>query len=186
MSLESLLAHTIGLLEDSGLRYMITGSLASGYHGEYRATHDVDVVIDVSAVELDRLLDRLHAAGMYVDDEAARTALRERGQFNAIVEDVKVDFIIQKLGAFARSEFDRRIRGRLLGREASLVSPEDLILAKLASAAQLDSERQLRDVAGVVDAIGPALDRAYVSSWAERLGLRPAWDKLLLEMEADR
>lgn len=186
MSLESLLEHTVGLLEETGLSYMVTGSLASGYHGEYRATHDVDVVIDVNAAQLERLLDRLHAAGMYVDDEAARAALRERGQFNAIIEDVKVDFIIHKQDAFARSEFERRTRGLLLGREASLVSAEDLVLAKLGWAAQLDSERQLRDVAGVVDAIGPALDRAYIRDWADRLGLREAWDRLIDEEESDR
>lgn len=186
MSLGSLVEHTIGLLEETGLSYMVTGSLASGYHGEYRATHDVDVVIDVSAPELEHLLARLHDAGMYVDDEAARVALRERGQFNAIVEDVKVDFIIHKQDAFARSEFDRRTRGVLLGREASLVSPEDLVLAKLAWAVQLDSERQLRDVAGVMDAIGPALDRTYVRHWADRLGVRAAWERLIDEEESER
>lgn len=185
MSLERLLERTIGLLESSGLRYMITGSLASGYHGEYRATHDIDVVIDVDAGELDRLLNRLHATGMYVDDDAARVALVERGQFNAIVEDVKVDFIIHKRDAFARSEFGRRRRGLLLGREASLVSAEDLILAKLLWAAQLDSERQLRDVAGMIDAAGSTLDRAYVSAWADRLGVRDAWDRLLAQEELE-
>lgn len=186
MSLERLLERTIGLLESSGLQYMITGSLASGYHGEYRATRDIDVVIDVNATELDLLLDRLHAAGMYVDDEAARVALRDRGQFNAIAEDVKVDFLIHKRDAFAISEFDRRTRGRLLGQEASLVSVEDLVLAKLAWAAQLDSERQLRDVAGMINAAGSSLDRAYVSAWAQRLGLREAWDRLLAQEDAER
>lgn len=186
MSLERLLERTIGLLESSGVRYMITGSLASGYHGEYRATRDIDVVIDVNPVELDRLLLRLHADGMYVDDEAARIALRERGQFNAIVEDLKVDFITHKQDAFARSEFDRRTRVRVLGQEASLVSVEDLIVAKLGWAAQLDSERQLRDVAGMVNAAGTSLDRAYVSTWAHRLGLRDAWDRLLAQEDAER
>ena len=186
MSLARLLGRTIGLLESSGLRYMITGSLASGYHGEHRATRDIDVVIDVNPTELDLLLEQLHADGMYVDDGAARVALRERGQFNAIVDDLKVDFIIHKRDAFARSEFDRRTRGRLLGQEASLVSVEDLILAKLGWAAQFDSERQLRDVAGMINAAGSSLDRAYVSAWAQRLGLRDAWDRLLAQEDAER
>ena len=55
---------------------------------------------------------------------------------------------------------------------------EDLIVAKLVWARELDSERQRRDVAGMVHAAGDALDRAYVADWAKRLGVEDAWRTL--------
>ena len=77
---------------------MVTGSLASSYHGEPRATLDLDVVIDPTAAALERLVDGLEAAGYYVDRDAASHALRARGQFNAIGtrNASKVDFIFRR------------------------------------------------------------------------------------------
>jgi hypothetical protein len=178
VSLAELLVSTIRALETAGIDYMLTGSLASTFHGEPRATRDIDVVIDASATGLETLLDRLHADGMYVDDLAARTALRDRGQFNAVGSDAKVDFIIRKDTPFSRAEFDRRQRVQLPWVQASVVTAEDLILAKLAWARETDSERQLRDIAGMVSAAGDDLDRAYVDAWAARLGVGELWRKL--------
>lgn len=178
MSLERLLVETVQALDGAQVDYMVTGSIASTLYGEPRATRDIDIVIDPTASALDRLIDRLRSDGLYVDVEAARTALRERGQFNAIRGDGKVDFIIRKDQPFARSEFDRRRKVRLPGTSATVVTVEDLILAKLLWARETDSERQLRDVAGMVSVAGETLDRPFVSNWAERLGLGDAWHKI--------
>lgn len=178
MSLEELLRRIIDLLEAERIPYMVTGSLASSYHGEYRATRDIDIVIDPTEAALRRLIAGLHALATYVDDAAAQTALQDRGLFNAIVDDLKVDFIIRKDRPFSISEFGRRIRARLAGREADLVAVEDLVLAKLAWARELDSERQLRDVAGMISVAGTALDTAYIERWAGTLGVTEAWRAL--------
>ena len=90
---------------------MVTGSLASSYHGEPRATLDLDIVIDPSPTALARLVEDLVVAGFYVDAETAEAALRDRSQFNAIGPDVtKVDFIIRKDRPFSIEEFARRTR----------------------------------------------------------------------------
>jgi hypothetical protein len=56
-----------------------------------------------------------------------------------------------------------------------MVTVEDLILAKLAWAADTGSDQQLRDVAGMIEVAGPDLDRAYVQQWAAKLGLDGSW-----------
>ncbi|HUG29890.1 MAG TPA: hypothetical protein VMQ65_05185 [Candidatus Limnocylindria bacterium] len=177
MTIRELLIRVIGALEAEGIPYMLTGSLASSLYGEPRATNDVDVVIDPSPVALDRLVGRLQQDELYVDLDAARAALRERGQFNALILDTKVDFIIQKEGPFAAVAFERRRRVRGSEIDADVVSPEDLILTKLAWAAETGSDRQLRDVAGMV-ALVENLDRAHIELWAGRLGLVDAWQRL--------
>lgn len=38
-----------------------------------------------------------------------------------------------------------------------------------------ESQRQLRDVRGVLEAQGHALDRSYIERWVAELGLEAAW-----------
>lgn len=183
MTFADVLAQTIEWLERAGIPYMVTGSLASTYHGEPRATRDIDIVIDPTPDALDRLIERLDAGGFYVDRDAARAALDDRSQFNAIgAEAAKVDFIVRKDRPFSIAEFGRRQRVELLGSEGFIVSVEDLILAKLEWAAESDSQRQVRDVAGMVAVAGDTLDRAYVTAWAERLGLADSWRRVADEV----
>jgi hypothetical protein len=172
VSYADLLTETMGHLESAGIPYMLTGSVASSFHGVPRATRDVDVVIDPTPSALDRLVDELRAGGFYVDRDAATEALRERTQFNAIgAEATKVDFVVRRARPFSIVEFDRRKRVELLGTTGFIATVEDVILAKLEWARETDSERQLRDVAGMLAVAGDTLDEAYLTAWAEKLGV---------------
>ena len=167
----------VGLLDRSGVPYMVTGSVASSYHGEPRATRDLDIVIDPDPEALARMVDELLAEGLSVDLGAAQDALRHRGQFNAIdsASGWKVDFIVRWDRAFSRVEFGRRVRAELLGRSAWIATAEDAIIAKLEWSAAVDSQRQLRDVAAMLDVGGESLDLGYVDGWLAELGLTEIW-----------
>lgn len=179
MSLAALLAATVGQLERAGVDYMITGSIASSYHGEPRATRDLDVVIDPDPVGIRRLVAELERAGLYVDMDAALAALDDRTQFHAIDATTgwKVDFLVRKDRPFSREESGRRSRADLLGTPSWIASPEDTIVAKLEWAASGSSDRQLSDVAAMLDVGGPSLDLAYIERWVTDLGLHGAWNR---------
>jgi predicted nucleotidyltransferase len=184
VTLATLLARTIAQLERAGIPYMVTGAIASTFHGEPRATRDIDVVIDPTQDALDQLVVALVADRWYVDRGAAADALRDRSQFNAIGPDAtKVDFIIRKNRPFSAAEFGRRERVELLGVEGDIVSVEDLIVAKLEWAAASDSDRQLRDVAGMLAIGAGSIDRAYISTWAEQLGVSDVWQRVSREVD---
>jgi len=154
---------------------MVTGSLASSYHGEPRATRDADIVIDPTPDGLARLVESLIDGDFHVDRDAASEALTRRAQCNAIANDAtKVDFIIRKDRAFSIEEFRRRQRANLLGTTGFVATAEDLVIAKLEWAAASDSDRQIRDAAAIV-AVANELDEAYVDRWAATLGLTDAW-----------
>lgn len=175
MTFAGLLAIVIACLEEAGIPFMVTGSLASSYHGVPRATRDVDIVVDPEPGALGRLVDGLDAAGFYVDREAAMDALAGRTQFNAIGPDAaKVDFILRRDRPFSVEEFARRQPADLLGTAGFVTTAEDLIVAKLEWAAASGSERQLHDVTGII-ALADALDVAYIERWTSALGLAPAW-----------
>jgi hypothetical protein len=172
-----MLAIVIGLLEAADVPYMITGSLASSYHGEPRATRDIDIVIEPSPDGVERLANGLADSGFYVDRDVARQALAERSQFNAIGPDAtKVDLILRRDRPFSVEEFGRREPADLLGTPGFVATAEDLIVAKLEWANATGSDRQLRDVAGII-AIGQGLDEDYIERWTSALGLNDAWHR---------
>jgi hypothetical protein len=175
MTAAGVLAAVLDILDQAGVPYMVTGSLASTFHGEPRATRDLDLVIDPDAASLSRLVDELARNDFYVDREAALTALQDRGQFHAITPDAwKVDFIIRRDRPFSVEEFGRRQRADLLGRAGYVATAEDTVIAKLEWAAVTGSERQIRDVAGMLTVRGEELDWAYLRRWIDRLGLQAA------------
>jgi hypothetical protein len=71
---------------------MLTGSFASGIHGQPRASHDINFVIAPTLGSLDQLLRSLPEETYYVSREAAldaygREALFKRGRPGVRLED---------------------------------------------------------------------------------------------------
>lgn len=177
--LSSLLARFVQSLDAAGIPFMVAGSFASTAHGMPRTTQDLDLVVDPpSVVELDAFVRALPTGQYYVDADTARDALRRRSMFNVIdlSSGWKVDLIIRKNRAFSRDEFARRIKLTLFDVEVFVASPEDTIVAKLEwSKESGGSERQRRDVAGILATIGSQLDRDYVEQWVRDLDLLQEW-----------
>lgn len=116
----------------------------------------------------------------YVDGDAARDALRRRSMFNVVdqASGWKIDFIIRKNREFSRTEFSRRMDILLLGVRVFIASAEDTVVAKLEwSRSGGGSERQRRDIAGILATTGTDLDRAYVEHWVRELELQDEWEE---------
>lgn len=52
-----------------------------------------------------------------------------------------------------------------------VISPEDLVLQKLLCLRGKQSEKQWRDVLGILKAIGDSLEYGYLIEWSERLSI---------------
>ncbi len=125
---EDALVRVVRALENEAIPYMVTGSVASSYHGRPRSTHDADIVIDPAAEPFTRLVRGLVAAGFYVDETQAQDALRRRRQFNVIETQsaCKIDLIIRKDRPFSREELQRRAMADLSpGLSVALTTAED-------------------------------------------------------------
>ena len=57
MSQQELLKRVVQTLDQIGIDYMITGSMASSLQGEPRSTHDIDVVLAIQEIDVDNLVD---------------------------------------------------------------------------------------------------------------------------------
>jgi hypothetical protein len=160
-----------GRLVTADIPYMITGSMAANYYTVPRMTRDIDLVVELSGPDVDRVIE-LFQDDFYIEREAVETALRERTMFNIIHNAfvIKVDVVIRKESEFRFEEFSRRKRISVEGHEMFIVSPEDLILSKLEWAKNTRSEVQLADVRNLLTGV-EGLDRNYLTQWANRLRL---------------
>jgi hypothetical protein len=169
-------ADVARVLEALGLRYAVGGSLASSVAGEPRSTQDADISVELPPEHVDALLDGL-SAKFYVPAERLRHAARERLSVNIIhlQTAVKVDLFVA--GATPIDEEVLRRRVAFSPRSASHVlyvyTPEDVLLHKLRwyQRGGGTSERQWRDVIGIIRVQGSALDRDYIRRWADALGV---------------
>ena len=180
MSAERLFRKLREALEAAAVPYMMTGSFVSAIHGIPRATQDIDVVIAPTPQQLSALLHQFPDSEYYADADDALQALQQRTQFNVIDQQGlwKIDFILRKDRPFSTTEFDRRRRMSILGVEVYAATPEDILIAKLEWARLGESERQLRDAAGIVAIQGSALDLRYIERWVIELGLETQWERV--------
>lgn len=179
------LAAIVSELERFEIPHMLAGSFASTYYGDPRTTNDIDLVIDPSREALERFARGLDRGRFYVSVEAAREAFERRGQFNVVLLDSgwKADLILRRDRAFSRAEFERRQSAEIAGVQVHLATAEDTIIAKLEWARAGESERQLRDVVGILEVSGERLDRDYIARWIAELGLQALWDRAKSEAE---
>ena len=174
------LAWIVAELERGEIDYMLAGSFASTFHGSPRTTHDIDVLISPTRDRLDQVVRGLDPDLYYVSDIAVEEAWQRRGMFNGVHYESgwKVDLILRKERAFSWTEFERRVRVDLAGLAVWMATAEDTIVAKLEWAKAGGSERQLRDVAGILDVSGDRLDRVYIDRWITDLGLSDLWRRV--------
>ncbi|HKR66826.1 MAG TPA: hypothetical protein VJZ00_24075 [Thermoanaerobaculia bacterium] len=185
MTTRDLLARIVAALNAAEVPYMLTGSYASSLHSIPRATKDIDIIIFPNRDQLTRFIELLPADAYYTDLEDAMDALRHRGQFNVIDHATgwKVDFILPAFDEFHVEEFARRRDLDAEGLTVSVVSPEDIILAKLAWAKAGRSERQIEDAVTVLRVQRPTLDFAYLERWVRKLGLETQWNAALAQSQ---
>jgi hypothetical protein len=174
VSQTDLLTGAVRALDEAGVAYLLSGSLASSLQGEPRATHDIDLVIDVDMSVVDALARAFGTDSYFFDDAAARDALGQRRMFNLIDtrSGDKIDFWPLTDDPFDARRFSRRVAVHAFGIDLMVSSPEDTILQKLRWAAACGgSERQVNDAAGVYEVNSGALDETYLDSWAGALGV---------------
>ena len=177
------LVYVAELLERLGIPYHVGGSVASSAHGMYRASADIDFVIDPTSDQLEALARALDSE-FYVSRSAIAEALSRRSTFNAIHDQTsfKIDFFIKGATRFDAEELRRSIRqavGDERGHMVLLKSPEDTVLRKLEWFRRGGevSERQWQDVLSILAAARGQLDRTYLERWSQELGIADLLDR---------
>lgn len=167
-------------IEKNGIPYMVVGSMASTVYGEPRMTHDMDLVIQISARDASKLEAIFSSEKFYCPPlEILRSEIVHHGQFNLIHHEsgLKIDIMICKQTEHAISEFNRRCKVAFWnGNEVYLASPEDIIIKKLDFFRQGGSEKHLKDIRGIL--AETPIDSTYLDHWILKLGLKQEWEQI--------
>jgi len=163
------LRDVVARLESAEVAYMLTGSVAMSVYVEPRLTRDIDIVAELASEDASRVT-QLFLPDYYVSEEAVRSAIEGNTLFNVfhLSRLVKVDLIVRKDDEFQRHEFARRERCDIGGTGTWVIGKEDLVLSKLAWAADTQSAVQLADVRKL---LASGVDETYLREWSVRLGV---------------
>jgi len=177
------------VLETLGIPYLIGGSLASTLYGMVRTTQDSDIVAEMKPEHLQPFVSALQDE-FYLDEEMIAESIQRHSSFNIIHRETmfKVDVFIPSPSPFLQSQLIRaQMQTFLFDTEVSakFASPEDVILAKLEwyRLGGEVSERQWRDVLGVLKTRAGELDLEYLRKWANELKIIDLLECVLREVE---
>ena len=176
-----------GFFEKLNIPYLIGGSLASTLYGMVRTTQDSDIVAEMQPEHLQPFVSALRDE-FYVDEEMISDAIQRNSSFNIIHREsmFKVDVFIPLPRPFLQSQLARAQKQTFQFENqvsAKFASPEDTILSKLEwyRMGGEVSERQWRDILGVLKTRAGELDLAYLRKWAGELEVQDLFERALKE-----
>jgi predicted nucleotidyltransferase len=138
----------LSILNESGVKYLVIGGYAVGYHAQPRVTKDLDLLVKSDLVNATALLLALREFHAPVEDLTAKTLI-EKGKFLRFGRPpVAVDILPEIDGITFEDAWKNRVIRVVdaeTGLKAMIISDDDLIKAKLAAGRPQD----LADVAAI-------------------------------------
>ena len=126
------------LLNDNGVKYLLIGGYAVGYHGYPRATNDLDVWIALEPENVTRVVSALRQFGFNTPELSESLFLQQEKIVRMGIPPMRIEVATSISGV----KFDECYRGRVLanmdGVDVTLISLHDLKVNKKASGRHKD------------------------------------------------
>jgi hypothetical protein len=92
---------------------------------------------------------------------------------------MKVDIMIATSSPYDQTRLARALRMKdATGTEGSYAAPEDVIVKKMVYYREGQSDKHLRDIAGMLKTRSTVVDRDYVTKWAAHFGCAEIWNRV--------
>ena len=172
----------VGLFNKLGIRYMVTGAAASIVYGEPRLTNDIDVVLDLTPAEVKPFLNSFPLEQFYCPPSEVilvEIARPQRGHFNLIHHETgfKADIYILGIDKINQWGLDNRKLIKVEGDELWLAPVEYVILRKLEYYREGQSEKHIRDIAGILSISSDQIDFNELNAKIKQLALEKEWSE---------
>ncbi|MDO8631907.1 MAG: hypothetical protein Q7R41_15585 [Phycisphaerales bacterium] len=168
------IGETVAVLERIGIPYAITGSIASGIHGEPIQSQDVDIAIRMTPQQAKELSSQLPLR-FYRSADRLEEVARAGGLANLIDMEttLKIDLSVLASTPFYDAVMRRRSLMEFIpdGPSFYTVTPEDVILMKLLWRKDTQSVKQWENALSVARRQGVSMDWKYLFDQARSLGI---------------
>lgn len=189
--LEDSTLAVVRAFERMGVPHYVTGSLASSFHGDPRATNDSDIVAVLSPLHFKQLEDELRGR-FCLDEEVFLDNVRECRCLNLMdeVDLAKVDVFCVEGGGYQAEALSRVVTMGVERNDAfnsvKAASACDVLLSKLGwyRFGHEVSDEQWRDALGVARAQAGRLDVEYLRRWGKEQGTLDLLQRLLADPSA--
>ena len=162
--LEVQLKALVRFLNTTKTEYVILGGVAVALYGEPRLTFDIDVNVSIEVGKIDNFLKYAKKYGFYPAIPKIKSFIKKTGVIPVrfIKEKIegRCDIIISESPLEAAAIKRGRLR-KIGSLKARFVTPEDLIIHKIAS----DRPRDIEDVKGILIRQKRKLDMKYIYNW---------------------
>lgn len=170
-------------IHQTGLDYIITGSVAAIAYGEPRMTNDVDIVMRLAPEDAGVLRRPFSSTDYYappVDVIATEAARGWHGYFNLVhLETVlRADIYVAGDDPLHAWALANRREESLGGGTVYFAPLEYVIVRKLEFLVQSGSDRHLRDILGMLRVSGEEVDRPTLDRLVAERELQGAWSEV--------
>lgn len=170
-------------LNKLGLRYIVSGGVASILYGEPRFTNDVDVVVFLRHTDIPGLSDAFPPPEFYCPSAeiiAAEIARPEHGQFNVVHVSTgfKADLYTTGRDDLNAWAFRNGRKMDFQGEPIMVAPPEYVIVRKLEFFREGGSDKHLRDIRTMLAVSGDLINRPELEEWIRDRKLETQWAKV--------
>ena len=127
MRLEKDFKEFIESLNKNSVRYLIVGSFALSYYSEPRYTKDIDILVDSTASNADRLMTAIREFGFSDIELGSRDFLEPDQVIQLGIAPLRIDLLTSLKGLPFADAWDRRTTGQYGDIPAFYISKQDLI-----------------------------------------------------------
>jgi hypothetical protein len=168
----------------AGLRYAVGGGVAAMVYGEPRLTLDLDLLLELSIKQIDRLLGEFPDFEFYVPPADAiqiEVARGHRGHMNVYHHSsgLRADIYLASRDPLDAWSLDNVVRVDVDGGMLALAPPEAVIIRKLEYFREGGSEKHVRDIRTILSMQEPLAHRPLMEKWIVERGLQDVWRQVM-------
>ena len=173
----------VSRLNASGIRYMVTGAVASIIYGEPRLTHDIDLVLELDDESAQKIVEDFPLEEFYcppIEILKIEVKRSQRGHFNLIHHETgfKADIYIMGQDKLHNWAMSSRRRFDIEGESIWLAPPEYVILRKLEYYREGSSEKHLNDIASMIEISSDQINFEELQNRIKECALEKEWQTL--------
>lgn len=167
-------------LEELNIPYAVTGSVASIFYGEPRMTHDIDIVIHLSTINIARFLNAFPPDQFYVPpEEVIMVELRRqsRGHINVInfYTGFKADLYFTGNDELLKFSIQNAKSITIQNGNIKIAPPEYVIIKKLEFFREGNSQKHIEDIKSILIHSDNLIDFKLLQIWIEKYNFMKEW-----------